>query len=446
MLRLTINPCAITLFSNWINGGLEMNANKWVAMLATCSVLATAAPVSAQFGGLGALKKKLDTVAKELEKPKPAPQPQPTAPPQSPPAPSRTQYGDQSTTSPTTLSETTPTYRDADTPPPSTPPIAARAAPVREVAATEVWRCSNESSGGSIKLELRYLRNDQGKRYGYFNEQDQEIDETEGAETNKINKGAFRSDGVNYKLTYADKSRGAIDLKLTRFDEEKGEAFYPNSRYSNPVNRIENIEMLVEVIPDSAYNESEDNGGDFNPLSCNIVKPLYSKYSFEDYSIDEPYAYERYSADIPAIKYFRDKRLLDYKLMIEDAVRSDSTFAKYYIIADGTKNQGTNAFLLDKRSGVILDFIKDKFDWNGETIETHYYIENSNLMISYNVNEVQKICRIVYSKWNGQNLEEFDSDVIYQGDECINDTGISMDNPLQLAEDKKIRGSSTIAQ
>jgi hypothetical protein len=57
-----------------------MNVNKWVAVLATCSVLAVAAPVSAQFGGLGALKKKLDTVAKELEKPKPAPQPQPTAP------------------------------------------------------------------------------------------------------------------------------------------------------------------------------------------------------------------------------------------------------------------------------------------------------------------------------------------------------------------------------
>ena len=427
-------------------GGTGMKANKSFAMLATCSVLTVAVPVSAQFGGLKSLKKAMDTVAKELEQPKPAQQPQPTAPPQSRPAPSRTQYGNQSTTSPTTLSETTPTYRDADTPPPSTTPIVARAAPVREVAATEVWRCSNESSGGSIKLELRYLRNDQGKRYGYFNEQEQEIDETEGAETNKINKGTFRSDGVNYKLTYADMSRAAIDLKLTLFDEEKGETFYPNSRYSNPVNRIENIEMLVEAIPDSVYNESEDNGGDFNPLYCNIVKPLYSKYSFEDYSIEEPHAYERYSSDIPAIKYSRDKRFLDYKFMIDDAVRSDSTFAKYYIIADGIRNRGTNAFLIDKRTGFIHDFIKDKFDWNGESIETHYYIENSNLMISYNVNEVQKICRIVYSKWNGQTLEEFDSDLISQNDECINETGFPMDNPLQLAEDKKIRGSSNIAR
>lgn len=42
-------------------------------------MLAVAAPVSAQFGGLGALKKKLETVAKELEKPKPAP-PEASAP------------------------------------------------------------------------------------------------------------------------------------------------------------------------------------------------------------------------------------------------------------------------------------------------------------------------------------------------------------------------------
>ena len=64
-----------------------MKMNKWIALLATGSVLATAVPVSAQFGGLGSLKKKLETVAKELEKPKPAPQPQPTARPTPPQAP-----------------------------------------------------------------------------------------------------------------------------------------------------------------------------------------------------------------------------------------------------------------------------------------------------------------------------------------------------------------------
>jgi hypothetical protein len=45
-----------------------MKVNKWVAMLATVSVLAVAVPVAAQFGGLGALKKKLETVSKELDK------------------------------------------------------------------------------------------------------------------------------------------------------------------------------------------------------------------------------------------------------------------------------------------------------------------------------------------------------------------------------------------
>jgi hypothetical protein len=62
-----------------------MKGNKWVAVLATGLVLAVAAPVSAQFGGLGSLKKKLETVSKELEKPKSQP-PATPAPPQSPPS------------------------------------------------------------------------------------------------------------------------------------------------------------------------------------------------------------------------------------------------------------------------------------------------------------------------------------------------------------------------
>lgn len=45
-----------------------MKVNKWIALLATGSVLAASAPVNAQFGGLGALKKKLETVSKELDK------------------------------------------------------------------------------------------------------------------------------------------------------------------------------------------------------------------------------------------------------------------------------------------------------------------------------------------------------------------------------------------
>ena len=53
--------------------GTGMKANKWVALLAAGSMLAIAAPLSAQFGGFKSLKKAMDTVAKELEQPKPAP-------------------------------------------------------------------------------------------------------------------------------------------------------------------------------------------------------------------------------------------------------------------------------------------------------------------------------------------------------------------------------------
>jgi hypothetical protein len=69
-----------------------MKLNKWIAVLAACLVLAVGAPVSAQFGGLGALKKKLETAAKELEKPKTQPQPAARpAPPQAPTTATATQ-------------------------------------------------------------------------------------------------------------------------------------------------------------------------------------------------------------------------------------------------------------------------------------------------------------------------------------------------------------------
>ena len=67
---MTTIRCAITLSSKYINGGLGMKANKWVALLATGSMLAVAVPVVAQFGGLKSLKKAMDTVTKELEQPK----------------------------------------------------------------------------------------------------------------------------------------------------------------------------------------------------------------------------------------------------------------------------------------------------------------------------------------------------------------------------------------
>ena len=106
-----------------------MKANKWVAVLATCSVLAVAAPVSAQFGGLGALKKKLDTVAKELEKPK-SQSPATPAPPQSRPSAPQGGYAS-SPPAPRSVHVNRPQQANPPPPemegtPPTSPPVSAK--------------------------------------------------------------------------------------------------------------------------------------------------------------------------------------------------------------------------------------------------------------------------------------------------------------------------------
>ena len=74
-------------------------------------MLALAAPVSAQFDGFKSLKKAMDTVAKELEQPKPAPQPQPTAPPQAS-TPSETAFATPTNTSASILGKWIPSDSD----------------------------------------------------------------------------------------------------------------------------------------------------------------------------------------------------------------------------------------------------------------------------------------------------------------------------------------------
>ena len=64
-----------------------MKTRLTVAVLAACSVLSIAAPVSAQFKSLKSFKKVLETAAEVLEEPKSASRPQPAARPTSPQAP-----------------------------------------------------------------------------------------------------------------------------------------------------------------------------------------------------------------------------------------------------------------------------------------------------------------------------------------------------------------------
>jgi hypothetical protein len=404
-----------------------MKANKWVALLATGSMLAAAAPVSAQFGGLGALKKKLDTVAKELEKPKPAPQPQPTARPTPPqaPAPIAAPVRTQQVTAP------------------SAPVV--RQAVARKIVATEIWRCLQEPDNTPVKLEFSYLEDVNGQRQGYFTETWAKTYDDEGnlmssEQTIVQGKGVFRSVGAKYQLRY-DGDQTTRELVIAK---SKDEIEYSKSRYDEFRPRFDDISLLVEKFPDGFleninYDENPDGG---LPLECQLVKPIISKYSFEDFFVQKPSEFTRYIYDNEAKKpnySGRDAKFKDWKLLISEITENyyadHPVFGKYYSVADATKSRGTRLFLIDQRNGEIIDF----FDTNelfGMTIDYFFFTGNSNLFLSVSIDDNEQ-CIISYSKWNGRKLELIESEILNSSKNCGGEFGAEP----QILENLKLKGT-----
>lgn len=166
----------------------------------TCSVLAVAAPVSAQFGGLKSLKKAMDTVAKELEKPKT----QPVAAPQggyASPAPApQPRQRPVVTTLPITQPQNTPSIAAG----PSLPVNA-------QIVSAEVWNCFNEVSSEPIVFELNYTSTQKKNERGSFREISPFDDEGNEAPTPTVSSGSFRYEQTQtwnfLKLEYADQSK-----------------------------------------------------------------------------------------------------------------------------------------------------------------------------------------------------------------------------------------------
>ena len=322
-----------------------MKANKWVAVLATGLVLAVAAPVSAQFGGLKSLKKAMDTVAKELEKPKPAPQPQPTARPTPPQSNLPTEQGGYASPAPARTPQVTA---------PSAPVV--RQAVTNEVVATEAWRCLED--GLSSNLTLEYFRDNAGKRIGNFTE----ISEDEGKQN--IEKGRFRSDGVNYKLQYENSDLGNQSLSINFLSSEDGYVS-PKIRYES--DEMKDVSTLILEMPENSSDEYEENGGGSNGKMCDIVKPIYSKYSFEDFYVDKPSGrFERYSEDPKQPQFSgRDIKFRNIRTMLLEAVNnsySDPKFGKYFILASGGKHMARYAYLVDMRSGEVHELFIDTIE------------------------------------------------------------------------------------
>ena len=427
-----------------------MKAKNWVAILATGSLLAVAAPVSAQFGGLGALKKKLETVAKELEKPKPAPQPQPTARPTPPQSRPETSQGGYASPAPAPQPTARPTPPQA----PATPVV--RQAVANEVAAIETWRCFGESDATPIKLEFSYYQNKNALRSGTVRMiHSYEYDENSNyAPRNEVEAGVFRSNGFIYNLKFNNNEIGKMDFEISN-DRFGGGDQSAKSRYTG-YGLMEDIKHLNQIISQEIVDQSEDFGGDTNAISCRIVKPIYSKYSFEEFSIDNPETiFESYREKPKKPNFsYRDKEFGPigselYKSIVK-AVSDDDyempSFAKYYI----TVYEFGHHYLIDSRDGKVHHLTGDinndpniVGDIVGQSISI-LFNPNSNVVIS--ITKDDSICQINYSKWDGSKLKIFDKQTLGEVSVCVNEGGYDRENLLQLLEDQIIRGERRIPE
>ena len=411
-----------------------MNANKWVAMLATGSMLAVAVPVSAQFGGLGALKKKLDTVATELEKPKPVPQPQPTArttPPQAP-APIAVPVRTQQVAAP------------------SAPVV--RQVAVSEVVATEAWRCFQEPDATAIKIEFSYLKDATGQRRGFFTETYASAYDDEGnklpADIERLGgKGTFTSRGANYQLKFDDPERGVINMAVGIKDPENG-FMHSSTRYDEDSPSLDDIKSLAQKFSDAEIKkfemESDENPDGGMSLACTLIKPIYSKYSFEDFSVQSPANFEYHRDDIVAPRFTKSEKEFRNVQSIFSTIENDSpSFAKFYLVADLSDAWTRDYTLIDARSGktfsgfLVTDEAVDKV---GMQISSLIYV-NSYLHISFSANDDKNSCFINYSVWNGNSLKILNSDELTGIEYCRAEGSASLNaGSIKLIEDQIIRG------
>lgn len=440
-----------------------MKANKWVAVLVTGSVLATAVPVSAQFGGLGSLKKKLETVAKELEKPKPAPQPQPTAPPQSRPA---TSQGGYASSAPQPQPTARPTPPQAPAPiavPVRTQQVTAPATPVvrqavtNEVVATEAWRCVQEPDATAIKIEFSYLKDPTGQRRGFFKETYASAYDDEGnklpADVERLGgKGTFTSRGANYQLKFEDPERGVINMAVGGEHPENG-FVHSTTRYDSEDPSLDDIKSLAQKFSDAEIKQferdSDENPDGGMPLKCALIKPIFSKYSFEDFSVQSPASYERYMGANAKPKLTREEREYKVNRYLDEAVEDGTPdFAKYYIVAWTGDGFNPSHALVDVRTGAVFhDFLTetDAIGWQFDFIN---YV-NSKLIISLSVNDLNNSCFVNYSTWTGNAFRLLESEKLGSMDLCRldapNDNGSYLkENFIQLIEDQIIRGERRV--
>lgn len=409
-----------------------MNMSNRAAWLVAAMALVSTTPVSAQFGGLDALRKKLESAAKELEKPKPQTPPQSSAPTQqggyAAPYPDRAQ-------APVNRPERVVTAPAQPTP---TSSGIAQNHSAQAVLATEIFRCRGESDGTPRKLELEYLQSRAGVRSGRFTETSTFLGE-KGKET-QIERGTFRFSGAVYDLSYRNPEMGLIKLQVSSLDSERGWVA-KKTKYAWDYPDLDDARTLTEYISPQRAEDAEEAGGDTNGLFCELVKPIFSTESFEDYNVDDPDLFpERYDAE-PALPQFagRDAEFRIVRTMLTEAVKDHwdrPKFGKYHLAVLGGKWGGWYGYLVDMRSGKVSNFFAESI--NGGMIISYSFRENSNLLLSITADNVKDYCRINYSRFQNGELITFKYDLLGSYQICLNEYGtFPKENYLDEIEQRK---------
>lgn len=218
-----------------------------IAFVVAVSVLAVSAPVSAQFGGFGALKKKVESAVKELEKPKPQPTPPPT-PPQSPPPATQGGYATPAQAR-SSISVSRPLQETSH--------ASTAAEDVTQVTPQEpdqIWECNSgfPDAGGLVKLRLTNLKRHASNVEGTY--EIVGIPNFSG-NSNLLETGRVRFDTYDYQFTLVQNFE-----EHRKNDPYADPSFFLSSKFSVTYNHTELSGTVLTETPSKERKEALDTG------------------------------------------------------------------------------------------------------------------------------------------------------------------------------------------
>jgi hypothetical protein len=174
-----------------------------------------------------------------------------------------------------------------------------------------------------------------------------------------------------------------------------------------------------------------------------LVKPIFSKYSFDDFYVDRPTAFFEGFREDPKQPQFagRDINFKNIRTMLSEAVTNHwytPKFAKYFIVVSGGKHMAQYAYLIDMRSGKVHELFMETIEGGG--VLDYKITENSNMVLSITADPEQNYCHLNYSKWNGSALELIQTERLGAFQTCLNEYGtFPQPNYLQAIEDQYLQ-------